>query len=259
MNPGKGSRRRHGFRTDLRALSDDPVALVLAEGALEAYGEHEPWLVLADRLEETGHPATITVRRGALLWKAAATLTPGTAERGWDDCEAALRAHIRNVRPWREATLWGCLLAWHAPSGHAGFPQEKTWADPRIPAVQGALWCWAVGLCTAPDEAGDAWHQGRAARRQARAARRQVSAARDRCAAAGLQYLATWDQIHALESQACAAWHLANAAWHLEYAARLWPGAAKNQDLAVERQSGTTEARSWRFAQWLWRLVTDPQ
>ena len=178
------------FRPEWDGLTGDGVAL--AEGCWAAtVGDHLPWLVLADWLDERGDGRGLWVRQ-YVHWEQFAQA--GKFRRKtvceWDDRQESFATFTETESGWRWVGLWNAIAARWCPDGYGIGPQVETWADERVRATN--VWCvlWSCRLA--------AWNQADAAGNQAYAAGRQAYAA-------GSQAYAAWSQAYAAGRQADAA------------------------------------------------------
>ena len=179
-----------------------PELLSLLNATFDADpNELTPQLVLADWLAERGDPREQWVRVGVDLWSRAAALKPGRLSWNHEASKSVLAPVCATTTGWRVSALWGCLVAWHGPSGYDGVPLGRTWVDARVAVVQRCLWFWAIGFLSENPLDMNAMSQAYAAGRQADAAGRQADAARRQAYAAGRQELlwcyarACWEKL----------------------------------------------------------------
>lgn len=204
------------FKPEWDGLHGDGVAL--AEGCWKAViGDHLPWLVLADWLDERDDPRGQWVRQFVHWDQVAQAGEFGSGEViDWGNRQASFAEHTKTESGWRWVGLWNAIAARWCPDGYGVGPQWETWADERVRAVN--VWCvlWSCRLA-AGGQAYEAWRQASAAGRQASAAGRQASAAWWQAYAAGRQAYAAGSQASAAVSQAYAAENKCR-----EWMMRLW-------------------------------------
>ena len=165
------------FRPEWEGLSGDGVPL--AEGCFKAQiGDHLPWLVLADWLDERDDGRGVWVRE-FVRWEQFAQAGEFGRNKGvaWDDRQASFATHTKTETGWRWVGLWNAIAARWCPDGYGVGPQWETWADERVRVTN--VWCvmWACRLA--------AGSQADAAGRQADAAWGQADAAGGQADAAG--------------------------------------------------------------------------
>ena len=160
----------------------DPELLALLRSCYESDpDELTPQLVLADWLAERDDPREKWVRVAARLWGKCAVLEPGRKTWNYDKAKAALSPVCETVVGWRLACLWGCLVAYHCPSGY-GEPMGRTWGDERVRVINRCVYWWALGFLTQMSKADAAWSQADAAWSQAYAAGSQADVWKFFCA-----------------------------------------------------------------------------
>lgn len=120
-----------------------------------------PQLVLADRLDDLGDPRAAAVRAGCELWRAAADTGPAAEPWNYAIARDTLAGVTGTVPGWRLTSAWGCLVAWHCPTGDGSNPMGRTWADERVRVVSRCCWWWSLGLMR--NQADAAWSQAAAA------------------------------------------------------------------------------------------------
>jgi uncharacterized protein (TIGR02996 family) len=224
--------------------------------------EQTPLLILADLLQEKADPREKWVRAGVAMWSAASAVEIGVKDWNQSDCQSVLNPICESPIGWRVASMWGYLVAWHAPAGDGTERKMgQTWADERVRVVQRSLWFWSMGFLNENPLETRTWNQADAARSQANAAGSQADVAWNQANAAGSQANAARSQAYAARSQANAAGSQANAAWNQANAAWRQANAAWNQANAAWNQANAAwnQADVWRFARSLWERVCEPQ
>jgi len=206
------------FRPEWEGLHGDGVAL--AEGCFKAkVGDHLPWLVLADWLDERDDDRGQWVRQ-FVHWEQFAQAGKFGRKKliEWDDREKSFAEFTKNDSGWRWVGLWNAVAARWCPDGYGVGSQWETWVDELVLATN--VWCvlWACRLVAGSqaDAAGSqadlAGSQAYAAGRQADLAGSQAYAARSQAYAAGSQAYAAGSQAYAAGMQADAAGMQADAA-----------------------------------------------
>jgi uncharacterized protein (TIGR02996 family) len=245
------------FRPEWEGLTGDGLAL--AEGCWSTQiGDHLPWLVLADWLDERDDERGQWVRQ-YVHWEQKAQAGKFSRKQvcEWDDRQKSFAEFTKTESGWRWVGLWNAIAARWCPDGYGVGPQWETWADERVRTVN--VWCvmWVCRLTAgsqayaAGRQAYAAGSQADAAGRQADAAGSQADAAGSQAYAAGRQADAAWRQADAAWSQAYAAWRQADAAWRQAEAAGRQAYAAGSQAYAAWRQAdaaGRQADAAWRQA-----------
>ena len=124
-----------GFRPEWEGLQGDGVALAEACWAAQI-GDHLPWLVLADWLDEQNDGRAQWVRQ-YVHWeqKAQAGKFGRKTVCEWHVRQESFAEFMQTESGWRWVGLWNAIAARWCPDGYGGGPQVETWADERVRAT----------------------------------------------------------------------------------------------------------------------------